>query len=412
MSGSAVRTIWRSLLPARTRQLAQPVLAHLAERKVKRALKGPAPAHMPGPLIVSGLMAEAKGVSRAAQLTVMGLRHAGFNPVSHDLRPLLSLGGGAEAGAAFGQPGGVWVMHVNAPEAIRALAALPPSTWLGRYRIGYWAYELARIPPDWARAAQAFDELWAPSKFVADAMAASGVTKPIRVMPHPVGLDVAGQAPASATPFTVLAMGDFASSAERKNLAGAIAIYMGAFPDAAAGQRLIIKTHSRASSPEAAQAIARLVQTRPDISIVDQAMPHEAVMKLIASAHVLLSPHRAEGYGLPLAEALLLGVPVLATGWSGNVDFMADTPELLIGHRLVPVVDPHGVYRVKGAMWADPSIDDAVAKLRALHASPELRQRLVAKAQDALRGQLDAWSAGALADTAIARLAGAGQAKV
>ena len=412
MSGSLVRSIWRALLPPRVRRLAQPVLAHLAERKVVRALRDAGPAHRPGPLIVSGLLSEAKGISRAAQLTVTGLRTAGFDPIAHDLRPLLSVGGGRAIDAAFARPGGIWLMHVNAPEAIRALAALPTDAWKGRYRIGYWAYELARIPADWARAAQAFDELWAPSKFVADAMKASGVTKPIRIMPHPVGFEIAGAAPAPGEPFTVLAMGDFASSAERKNLAGAIAIYTRAFPDPAARQRLIIKTHSSASSPEAVRTIARLAETRPDISVIDRAMPHADVMQLIGSAHVLLSPHRAEGYGLPLAEALLLGVPVLATGWSGNADFMADATELLIRHALIPVADPHGVYRMKGAEWADPSIEDAVAKLRALQASAELRQRAVAKAQAALRAQLDAWSPAALADTPLARLALPGQAKV
>jgi len=317
----------------------------------------------------------------------------------------LSVGGGKAADTAFALPGGVWLIHVNAPEAIRALAALSSDAWKGRYRIGYWAYELARIPADWVRASQAFDELWAPSTFVAQAMMAAGVTQTIRIMPHPVGFDLAENLSTPGGAFTVLAMCDFASSSERKNLAGAIAIYARAFPDPAAGQRLIIKAHSGASSPEAMRTIARLAQARPDITVVYQAMPHAEVMQLIASSHVLLSPHRAEGYGLPLAEALLLGVPVLATGWSGNVDFMGDAPELLIGHTMIPVDDPHGVYRMKGAEWADPSIEDAVAKLRALHASRELRQRAVAKTQAALRGQLEAWSASALVDTALARLA-------
>lgn len=402
---SAIHSTWRALAPQRVRRLAQPVLALLAERKVMRALREVSPAHAPGPLIVSGLLAEAKGISRAAQLTVAGLRAAGFDPIPHDVRLLLSVGGGRAIDAAFAQPGGVWLIHVNAPEAIRALAALPAEVWKGRYRIGYWAYELVRIPADWVRAAQAFDELWAPSRFVADAMKASGVTTPIRIMPHPVGFEIAGRASRSSAPFTVLAMGDFASSAERKNLAGAIAIYTRAFPDPAAGKRLIIKTHSGASSPEAVRAIARLAETRPDISVIDRAMPHADVMQLIGSAHVLLSPHRAEGYGLPIAEALLLGVPVLATGWSGNVDFMADAPELLIRHAMVPVADPHGIYRMKSAEWADPSVDDAVERLRALQASPALRQRVVAKAQSTLRKQLEEWSAAALADTPLARLA-------
>lgn len=404
MNGHIVFTLWRSLMPLRVRRLAQPVLGRVHERRVASVLKDAHTRRRPGPLIVSGLFSEAKGISRAAQLTLTGLEAAGFNPIAHDLRPLLA--GGARGGveSIFSQPGGVWLMHVNAPEAMRALARLPPDFWKDRYRIGYWAYELSRLPADWVRAAQAFDEIWVPSRFVADAMAASRVTTPVRIMPHPVALRVPAQASKRREGFTVLAMGDFASSAERKNLAGAIAIYTQAFPDAAAGQRLIIKTHSGALSPAAVRRLARLSEARPDVTVVDRAMPHEDVLAMIASADVVISPHRSEGYGLVLAEALLMGVPVLATGWSGNMDFMADAPELLIDHALVPVVDPNGVYRLKGTHWAEPSIPDAIARLRALHASPEPGARAVTRTQAVLRESLTAWSAEALADTALAGL--------
>jgi hypothetical protein len=388
----------------RMRRMAQPLLARLYAGRVVHSLRDKPHSHTPGPLIVSGLLSEAKGISRAAQLTIAGLEAAGFNPIAHDLRPLLAGGARGAVNSAFSQPGGVWLMHVNAPEAMRALASLPPALWRDRYRIGYWAYELARIPVNWIRAAQAFDEIWVPSRFVADALAASGVARPVRIMPHPAALRVPAQSLQRREGFTVLAMGDFASSAERKNLAGAIAIYTQAFPDAAAGQRLIIKTHSGDLSPAAVARLARLSEARPDISTVDRAMPHEDVLAMIASADVVISPHRCEGYGLVLAEALLLGVPVLATGWSGNMDFMADAPELLIEHTLIPVVDPNGVYRLKGTLWADPSIPHAIARLRALHASPERGTRAVARTQAALRASLQAWSADGLSDTALARL--------
>jgi glycosyltransferase involved in cell wall biosynthesis len=398
---ATVRAVWRMLVPARVRTLAQPVLARVAERTVMHALRDAALPHRPGPLIVSGLMAEAKGVSFAAKLTVAGLSRAGFKPFVHDLRPLLSLSGERSGETEFVRPGGVWLMHVNAPEAMRALAALPTRLWKDRYRIGYWAYELPRIPADWVRAAHAFDELWVPSRFVAAAMAASGIVKPIRVMPHPVGLEIldAGVS-ADDGSFTVMAMGDFASSAERKNLPGAIDIYTRAFPDIGAGRRLVIKTHSGASTPAAARAVARLAKTRPDISIVDRAMPHAEVIALIAKSQVLLSPHRAEGYGLALAEALLLGVPVLATGWSGNLDFMEGLDELLIDHSLVPVRDPSGVYRAAAQSWAEPDPEDGARKLKALYASPVRRAELARLGMHAVQSQMDSWSRESLVDLA------------
>jgi glycosyltransferase involved in cell wall biosynthesis len=106
----------------------------------------------------------------------------------------------------------------------------------------------------------------------------------------------------------------------------------------------------------------------------------------------VLSPHRSEGYGLTLAEAFLLGVPALATGWSGNMDYMAALPELAITYRLIPVSDSYGVYRDPNQVWADPDIDDAASKLQRLAASPELRAELVARGRAAIQNQTGAWS--------------------
>jgi len=70
--------------------------------------------------------------------------------------------------------------------------------------------------------------------------------------------------------------------------------------------------------------------------------------------------------GLIAAEAMLLGKPVIATGWSGNLDFMDDSSAALVPVRLVPPCDPRGVLQVAGAVWADPDIAVAAAHLRRL----------------------------------------------
>jgi glycosyltransferase involved in cell wall biosynthesis len=121
---------------------------------------------------------------------------------------------------------------------------------------------------------------------------------------------------------------------------------------------------------------------------------------LIASCDVLLSPHRSEGYGLTLAEGFLAGVPALATGWSGNIDFMEGLHELLIAHTLVPVRDPYGVYHASTQSWAEPDLEDGARKLRALHASPARRAELAGRGMRAVQAQMDNWSCGALADLA------------
>jgi glycosyltransferase involved in cell wall biosynthesis len=122
--------------------------------------------------------------------------------------------------------------------------------------------------------------------------------------------------------------------------------------------------------------------------------------RLIASCDVVLSPHRSEGYGLALAEAFLAGVPALATGWSGNVDFMGSLSELLIDHTMIPVRDPAGVYRASAQLWAEPDLDDGARKLKALHADPVRRAELARLGMEVVRSQMASWSHESLADVA------------
>lgn len=403
---TAGRRVWRSVTPARLRRSAQPLVLGLMEQRIRAAIRRGENAPERGPLIVSGLLNEAKGVSEGARLSFGALRAAGFSPIVHDLRRLFT---GEDNHLPAARAGGVWFIHVNAPEAMHALGRSTAEQWLGRYRIGYWAYELPRAPRSWARMAEVFHEIWAPSRFVADALQEAGVRAPVRVMPHPVAMGEPAELadrkrfgiPDDA--FAVLAMGDLDSSAARKNLDGAIEIYRRAFPSSESA-RLIVKIRQDGSYPAFLARARQLAGPRPDISFVTGDLPSLDLRRLIASVDVLLSPHRSEGFGLPLAEAFLAGVPALATGWSGNLDFMGDLPELLIASSPVPVRDPYGVYRAPGEVWAEPNVSDAAGKLRALAGDPDRRRRLALRGREAVEALGANWSRDALMGTAIGRL--------
>lgn len=403
--GVALRRTWRALVPPGLRKYGQGPAIALAQRRIDIALSRGEPAPSPGPLIVSGLINGTKGVSRAARLTIEGLKAANLPVVAHDLDSLFAAGNGSAAHLPVSASGGVWLMHVNAPEAIAALSRIAPADWLGRYRIGYWAYELPKVPQQWVKAADAFHEIWTPSQFVAGALLNSGVERLIRVMPHPVML---GPPPFAHDPrkddFVVLAMGDLRSSATRKNLIGAINIYKRAFPDQDSSRQLILKVQSNDAHPEFLRAALAAASGRGDIIFRTGSLNDTEIGQLIAAASVVLSPHRAEGFGLTLAEAFLSGVPALATGWSGNMDFMASTPELLIQHTLTPVRDAAGIYRAAGLEWAEPDIRDAADKLKALSQSRELRRALAERGRIAVQDQLKAWSRERLDEMPIGRL--------
>lgn len=407
IQGVALRKAWRAMVPPALRKYGQGAAIALAQRRVDAALAAGEPDLAPGPLIVSGFIGGSKGVSRAARLTAEGLKAGGYAPVVHDLASLFAAGDDQEARLPTTRSGGVWLAHVNAPEAIAAMSRIDAAQWKGRYRIAYWAYELTRVPAQWVRVASAFHEIWAPSRFVADALKESGIDKLVRVMPHPVLL---GPPPFAHDPstsdFVVLAMGDLKSSAARKNLIGAIDIYKRAFPDIAPSRRLILKVQSDDAHPQFRNAALAAAAGRGDILFRTGSLNDTEIGQLIAASSVLLSPHRSEGFGLTIAEAFLAGIPVLATGWSGNMDFMETTPEMQIGYTLVPVRDPVRIYRAAGLKWAEPDVDDAAAKLRALAASTQLRRTLAAKGRAAVEAQLSHWSRASLDQTALGRFVG------
>lgn len=389
----------RNLAPERLRQALYPALTHQALSRALSGLNKPEPPPSSGPLIVSGFFDEPSGIGRAASLTVRALQEAGLLVDQMPLRPLLQ----QRCGRLPAESAGAWILHCNPAEAARALAYIDPREWRGRRRIGYWAWELPVAPLQWARIAPLFHEIWTPSRFVADALCAGGVQVPIRVMPHPVwtvGAEQRRDRPRfgwDETDFVVLALGDLRSSITRKNLSGAVEIYKRAFQDDGRSRLLI-----RALATGTRTALSPLdIGARSDIAISSNPLAASEIAAMIASADVVLSPHRSEGFGLSLAEAMMFGVPPLATGWSGNLDFMRLIPELLIDYRLVKVEDQTGIYRAPDQRWAEPDIEDGARKLRSLAASADLRASLAEKGRENLLRLSCAWSPRALSESAL-----------
>ena len=93
----------------------------------------------------------------------------------------------------------------------------------------------------------------------------------------------------------------------------------------------------------------------PRIRLVTEPLTYTEVQQLLACADVVMSLHRSEGFGLVMAEAMAQGKPVVATGYSGNLDFMNEFNSLLVRHELFAVQSSEPVYmQAKQARWAEP----------------------------------------------------------
>ena len=320
-----------------------------------------------GPIKIVGYFAGSHGIAASARLAARAFEALGVSIERVDVTDAKLDWSGRLAEPVCAS---AWIFHLNPPELLAALACLGPRQLFGP-RYGYWAWELPRAPARWLKDAALVDEVWAPSHYTARALA--GAAAPVRVVPHPLTVeDFANVAPAPRrAAFQGVSIFDFNSSLARKNPEGAIAAWARAFQGDATCE-LTLKTQNGEAFP---QALAALRAAAPaNVRVVDAVWPYAEVQSLIAGADVLVSLHRAEGFGLTPAEAMAMGVPVLATGYSGVCDFMDEDCALLVPFRPTPVVDPQGVYQ--GQTWAEPDVDSAADALIRLRSNPELRHRL------------------------------------
>jgi glycosyltransferase involved in cell wall biosynthesis len=283
-------------------------------------------------------------------------------------------------GFSSAHPYAVDLLAVNADQAPQVARAFGLRPGDGRYRVGYWFWELERLPPSLAAAGALFHEIWVASEFCREAVAAATRVPTFRLTPAlvaaPAGRSRRADFGFGDDEFVCLFVFDAASIVKRKNPGAAIRAFRRAFASDEP-VRLVLKTVNLA--PRLRAAFERLAGDAR-VELRNGYLPHGEVLDLVAACDAYLSLHRSEGLGLTLLDALLLGKPVVATGYSGVTEFLAGPGTFPVAHRLVTLKRDYGPYP-RGARWADPDVDDAARRLRQVR---------------------DAWRAGAL---------GAGQAE-
>ncbi|MEJ0063413.1 MAG: glycosyltransferase family 4 protein [Alphaproteobacteria bacterium] len=378
--------IWQRFPPAWRREILFRLSSAFAPRPDRNPIIPPG-----APVIVVGPLAAATGLGEWARLALQAFQTAGLDARGIDLSKALMQGADfpqtawREGRDAYGP--GTLVLHINAPYVPLALWLLGRRLVRGKKIIACWAWELPDIPADWRWGLPFAHEIWGLSRFTADAIARH-TALPVKVTPLPV---VKGEAsPPEARPwvkpkgvFAALTMFNMASGFTRKNPLGAVEAFKKAFGDDP-GCMLLIKTVNGQHYPEGLEELRRAIGDAANIRLMDKTFTAAETSSLIEECDAVLSLHRAEGFGLVPAEAMRRGKPVVATGWSGNMDFMNAENSCPVGYRLAPAHDPQRTYDHAAQNWAEPDTDEAAACLRRLRTDPAFAAKLgVRAAEDA-----------------------------
>jgi glycosyltransferase involved in cell wall biosynthesis len=339
---------------------------------------------------VSGYFRDESGWGAAARGYVRALRRIGVPTRLADFSALTSNRSGDRT-LAEGDGLSDWdvnLMCIDAGQHFAVLSRTDEDLFDRRYNIGAWAWELPRFPERWYDRFAYYDEIWVGSSFIASAIAPISPIPVIRIPPvmaPRMGRLVEGDRGGwTRRPgeFLFLFMFDVHSHLARKNPMAIIEAFRRAFRPSEP-VRLILKCVNAESDPAGFRALLDRASGAA-IDVHSGYISADEIRGLTASCDAYVSLHRSEGIGLTIADAMGLGKPVIATGWSGNTDFMDVSNAFPVDYRLVALEENVGPYHA-GEVWAEPSVEHAAELMRFVVDHPEEARRRGDAARDTIQ---------------------------
>jgi glycosyltransferase involved in cell wall biosynthesis len=277
------------------------------------------------------------------------------------------------------------LLHVNADQSDIVARRLGDRYYKNHYNIGYWAWELEEFPERWQTAGLRYNEVWTPSRFCQDAIA-QRLRIPVIRMPHAIAEQEAPTLTRSdlglpPEGFLFLCTFDTLSIVERKNPHAAIAAFRSAFNNQP-NVHLVLKVNNPQHRSDQVRAL-REAAGDSNVLIIDRTVSRKEMSAITWHCDCFVSLHRSEGFGLVIAEAMLMAKPVIVTAYSGNMDFTRPGNSLLVGYRLKPVGKGCAPYDEQ-CVWAEPRTEEAAGHMKSIFESEGLRRRIGSEARDCI----------------------------
>ncbi|HTR03654.1 MAG TPA: glycosyltransferase family 4 protein, partial [Thermoanaerobaculia bacterium] len=320
------------------------------------------PRREPG-LNVIGYFGLPTGLGESARSVANAAERAGLHVARRDVSP-----GASRPEEA---PYDVNLYHVNADGAAATVEEVGPRQHAGRANVGYWYWETESFPERWRDRFDYFDEIWVATEFCRRAIAPVSPI-PVRLVSPAVEPPEGRQDPKiaagiDASDFLVLSVFDALSVAERKNPLGTVRAFARAFGDQPRAHLLLQVSHAE----HVAGLLERLRQAGlgARVTIRTGTLERADLENLLAACDVYVSLHRAEGFGLPIAEAMAAGKPVVVTDYSGSVDYLDESTGFPVRWQYAELSQGIRDY-ARGTRWADPDEADAARLLRRVFEDP------------------------------------------
>lgn len=268
----------------------------------------------------------------------------------------------------------------------------PFHTEEGKKNIGITVWETTHIPSSWVAECNKMDRIIVPCEQNVQSFRSSGVKVPILRVPH--AIEVNNAPPAVIKGFEgVYKFYSIFQWTERKNPIGLLRAYFAEF-SADEPVCLVLKTYSDFTKPlppqvkELLNAVKSIrnaagLKSTPPVVLVVKNMTKDEVWALHAGCDAFVLPHRAEGFGLPIAEAMALGKPVIATTFGGPNDFMTTQNSFRVGYKMTPVFGMPWIADYDGRQWwSEPDLEEVTQNMRHVYTDRAYAVELGRQAQE------------------------------